>query len=383
MKKIKNICVVTGTRADYGIYYPLLEKLEHHPTFNLKLLVTGMHLSPTYGFTVKEIEKDGFDIIGKVDILLQGATHGNMARSIAYGIIGMTQIFESYPIDLVITLGDRGEMLAASIAASHLNIPVAHLHGGEVSGSIDESVRHAITKLSHIHFPATEKSAERIKKLGEDEWRVHPVGALRIDTIVNSELPRLEDVKAKYGLEGIIDDYFLLVFHPVTSEYTISDQVYNIVSTLLAEQKPIICILPNSDAGTDQIISSYKEFEREEQLYFVTNFSHLDYLTILRHSLALVGNSSSGIIEAASFLKPVINIGSRQNGRERSGNVIDVQPTKNDIRWALNQIKSYEFQIKLQTVENVYGDGKASTRIIKILEDIEVTPSLLQKKISY
>ncbi|MEK5325857.1 UDP-N-acetylglucosamine 2-epimerase [Aeribacillus sp. FSL M8-0254] len=383
-KKVKKIVVVTGTRADYGIYVPLLKKIEKDPVLELGLIVTGMHLSPIYGYTINEIKADKYKIIGTIDILLQGSTSANMARSIGLGIIGMTQVLETNQPDLLFVLGDRGEMLAAAIAASHLNIPVAHLHGGEVSGSIDESVRHAISKLSHIHFPATAKSAERLKKMGEDEWRIHQVGALRLDTILKASLPSFEEVRDKYGL-GFIEknNYFLLVYHPVTTEvHSLKDQIKNVLDALIKHQKPIICILPNSDYGTEEITAVYNEY-KQSNIKFIKNFNHLDYLTVLKHSLALIGNSSSGIIEAASFHVPVLNIGNRQKGRERSGNVVDVTTALEDIEKGLNQVLSESFRQSVSKVSNVYGDGKASDRIVKIIKDLIIDDTILNKIIAY
>ncbi|MED0703010.1 MULTISPECIES: UDP-N-acetylglucosamine 2-epimerase [Aeribacillus] len=383
-KKVKKIVVVTGTRADYGIYVPLLKKIEKDPVLELGLIVTGMHLSPIYGYTINEIKADKYKIIGTIDILLQGSTSANMARSIGLGIIGMTQVLETNQPDLLFVLGDRGEMLAAAIAASHLNIPVAHLHGGEVSGSIDESVRHAISKLSHIHFPATAKSAERLKKMGEDEWRIHQVGALRLDTILKANLPSFEEVRDKYGL-GFIEknNYFLLVYHPVTTEvHSLKDQIKNVLDALIKHQKPIICILPNSDYGTEEITAVYNEY-KQSNIKFIKNFNHLDYLTVLKHSLALIGNSSSGIIEAASFHVPVLNIGNRQKGRERSGNVVDVTTALEDIEKGLNQVLSESFRQSVSKVSNVYGDGKASDRIVKRIKDLIIDDTILNKIIAY
>lgn len=383
-KKVKKIVVVTGTRADYGIYVPLLKKIEKDPVLELGLIVTGMHLSPIYGYTINEIKADKYKIIGTIDILLQGSTSANMARSIGLGIMGMTQVLETNQPDLLFVLGDRGEMLAAAIAASHLNIPVAHLHGGEVSGSIDESVRHAISKLSHIHFPATAKSAERLKKMGEDEWRIHQVGALRLDTILKASLPSFEEVRDKYGL-GFIEknNYFLLVYHPVTTEvHSLKDQIKNVLDALIKHQKPIICILPNSDYGTEEITAVYNEY-KQSNIKFIKNFNHLDYLTVLKHSLALIGNSSSGIIEAASFHVPVLNIGNRQKGRERSGNVVDVTTALEDIEKGLNQVLSESFRQSVSKVSNVYGDGKASDRIVKIIKDLIIDDTILNKIIAY
>ncbi|GGB43509.1 UDP-N-acetylglucosamine 2-epimerase [Fictibacillus barbaricus] len=380
---LNKITVVTGTRADYGIYYPVLKRLESEPVFHVNLLVTGMHLSPQYGMTVQEIEKDGFEILGKVDMLLQGDSDANMSKGIGIGLLGMTQLLEQARPDLLIVLGDRGEMLAASIAAAHLNIPIAHFHGGEVSGSIDESVRHSISKFSHIHFPATEKSAERLRKMGEDEWRVYPVGAPRIETIQNAELKSWSTVKDIYSLKAE-DDFILLVFHPVTTEIEgIEDQVKDVLEAVEKTGKSVVCIMPNSDAGTEHILRIYKQYQNHSSFDFVTNFQHLDYLTVLKQCAALVGNSSSGIIEAASFSKPVLNIGSRQNGRERSGNVIDVQPNFKDIKQGLEKVLSETFNNEVKSIKNAYGDGTTSTKVVEILKKLEVADSLLQKKISY
>ncbi|UFT98886.1 UDP-N-acetylglucosamine 2-epimerase [Radiobacillus kanasensis] len=382
----KKICVVTGTRADYGIYLPVLKEIGASDNLDLELLVTGMHLSPTYGSTYKEIEKDGFKIMAKVDNLIQGATGGNMARSIALAIMGMTQAFEQSTPDIILVLGDRGEMLAAAIAASHLNIPICHLHGGEVSGSIDESVRHSITKLSHIHFASTQKSAERIHKLGEDAWRIHEVGAPRIDTILKTKLPDINNVFHQYQINFNSDEgYILFVFHPVSTEFNnIESQIHTCIEVLKESNKNVIIILPNSDAGTDKIIEQYNNsFRENDKFTIVTNFSPLEYLTVLKNSLALVGNSSSGIIEAASFHIPVVNIGDRQNGREKPQNVIDVSLNKSDIKSGMEKALSSEFREELLEVSNIYGNGTASEKIVQVLLETSYSDRLIKKVITY
>jgi GDP/UDP-N,N'-diacetylbacillosamine 2-epimerase (hydrolysing) len=383
-KEIKKIVVVTGTRADYGIYTPLLKEIQQHQSLELGLLVTGMHLSPAYGYTINEIKKDGHNIIGTVEILIQGDSHGNMARSIGLGILGMTQALEGYKPELIFVLGDRGEMLAAAIAGAFLNIPVAHLHGGELSGSIDESVRHAITKLAHIHFAATKRSAQRLVMLGEEEWRINRVGALRLDTIINTHLPSLQEVGQKYNIEFLKDkNYFLLVFHPVTTEKnSLKQQIKNVIQVLLKQKKPIICILPNSDAGTEEIMSIYSSY-KSMNIKYIINFNHLDYLTVLKHSIALIGNSSSGIIEAASFFIPVLNIGSRQNGREKGLNVVDSETNIHSIERGLIKINDPHFQNQINKMKNLYGDGNASKQIIDVLEKIEFSKKLLDKRMTY
>lgn len=381
---MKKVLVVTGTRADYGIYYPVLKAMENDSEFDLCLLVTGMHLAEKYGYTINDIKEDGFKIASTVDILLQGSTHGNMARSVGLGILGMTQAMETINPDFVFVLGDRGEMLAAAIVASHLNIPVLHIHGGEVSGTIDESVRHAISKLSHIHLPATEKSAERLMKLGEDPWRVNVVGAPRIETIKNTNLPTFEDILHKYNLDIKSKDYFLYVYHPVTTEVDIiEEEVTKILKVLAEENKDVVCILPNSDAGNEKILEVYEKLSKNKRFNFVSNFSQLDFLTVLANAEAMIGNSSSGIIEAASFKIPVVNIGSRQFRRERSKNVIDTEASYIDIKKAINKMYFSEFQRELVDLKNVYGDGYTSEKILSVLKKVKVNKGLMQKTITY
>ncbi|WP_433749057.1 UDP-N-acetylglucosamine 2-epimerase [Falsibacillus pallidus] len=381
-KKAKSICVVTGTRADYGIYYPLLKKIHRHPSFKLSLLVTGMHLSPEHGFTFELIKKDRFPIMGIVDTIMLHQNDANMARSIGLGVLGMTQLFETNKPDWVIVLGDRGEMLSAAIAAVHLNIPVAHLHGGERSGSIDESIRHAISKLSHIHFPATKKSGARLKRMGEDPSRIYVAGSLRVEGMFAEPLKDLELVLQEYGLPETISSksYYLFIFHPVSYEWkSILKQTETILKILITKGKPIICILPNTDAGAGDILKCYKKFEGDPHFNMVKNFHHHDYLTILKHAHALIGNSSSGIIEAATYQIPVINIGSRQNHRERSLNVIDAAPEKEELDHALHVIEDEEYNKKLNRVKNIYGAGDASDIIIHTIEKTTVTPDFIAK----
>ncbi|MES9692911.1 UDP-N-acetylglucosamine 2-epimerase [Bacillus toyonensis] len=379
---MKKILVVTGTRADYGIYYPLLNTIRNEGAYQLELLVTGMHLSPEFGNTIDEIRRDKFSIVATVDNLLQGSNHANMAKSIGLAILGMTQAFESSQPDFVVVLGDRGEMLAATIAATHLNIPVVHFHGGEVSGTIDESVRHAISKLSHIHMVATEGSKQRLLQMGEDSWRIHVVGAPRIETIQKTALPSFKEVKRKYGLN--INEYYLFVYHPVTTETSkLAKEMDDIFNVLLESKENIICILPNSDAGQDIINSYYSKLRGHEKLYFIKNFNQLDYLTVLKNAKALIGNSSSGIIEAASFKIPVINIGTRQYGRERSKNTIDVNADYNEVKEALKRIKSSDFINVVRNTENVYGKGNTSEKFLRIIKNIQVNKELIQKSITY
>lgn len=379
---MKKVLVVTGTRADYGIYFPILQAIQEEPELDLQLLVTGMHLSPQYGYTISHIEKDGFTVSAKVDCLLQSPTHANMAKSIGLAIVGMSQAIETLLPDCVLVLGDRGEMLAASIVATHMNIPLFHLHGGEVSGTIDESVRHAISKLAHIHLAATEGSRERLIKLGENDWRIHVVGAPRIETILNTPLPDFEQVKIKYGLDHI-SQYLLFIYHPVTTEQANIKELERMLEKLVATSKDIVCVMPNSDAGTDQIIQVYQKYQHNPHFYQITSFEQLDYLTMLKHAEALIGNSSSGIIEAASFAIPVINIGSRQEGRERSANIIDISESAEQLDQALQHVLSDSFKQNLNSTDNVYSKKNTSMNIVNLFKQFSKSDALIQKMITY
>jgi len=380
---MRRIAVITGTRADYGSYYPILKKLETDKDLSFEIIATGMHLSPQYGYTITEIENDGFKIKYKVDMLLSSDTGAAMAKNIGLGILGITDALEIIQPDILLILGDRGEMLAGAIAAAHMNIPVFHLHGGEVTGTIDESIRHAITKLAHIHLVATNKYGERIARMGEDAWRIHVVGAPRADIILRTQLLNKNEILKKYDL-GHLTEYNLLVFHPVTTEINlVEEQISNIMCSLEVIMIPTIIILPNSDAGNHIILNAYNKYKNNQLLYFFTNINHLDYLSLLKNANALIGNSSSGIIEAPLLKKAAINIGSRQLGRERSGNVIEVNADANEIVLAYQYSQSPEFkQIVLQS-ENIYGDGRTSDRIMSLFKDLEINYTLIQKKITY
>lgn len=382
---MKKILIVSGTRADYGIYKPVAENLLQD-NWDVSFVVSGMHLSHKYGFTKELILADGFRISGEVQSLFLENNKGNMARSVALEINGFTNIFEQTSPDFVLLLGDRGEMLAAAIACLYLGIKTAHIHGGEVSGTVDESIRHAITKIASVHFAATEKSKERLIKMGEDSWRVFPVGAPRIDTILNNRLPSFRDIKEKYHLKFEKKKYVLQVFHPVVTELeNIEKQILALINSMEQQSQPIISILPNSDAGSEIIRKMYQKYLKTDIIY-ITNLEPEEYLTILKECKFMIGNSSSGIIEAASFKIPVINLGTRQNGREQSKNIINANLNENEIETALNKIQDPQFIKSLKNVKNIYGDGNSSRRITKTLnqilndgEDIK----WIQKQIAY
>lgn len=380
---MKKILIVSGTRADYGIYKPVARALEKDD-WHVSFVISGMHLAHDYGFTKNGIINDGFEISGEVQSLFLENSKGNMARSVSLELAGFTTIFEQEKPDFVLLLGDRGEMLAAAIACLYLGIKTAHIHGGEVSGTVDESIRHAISKLSSVHFTATEKSKNRLLKMGEDPWRVFSVGAPRLDTILNDKLPSFESIKKEYNWNIVKKEYILQVFHPVVTETEdIEMQVKTLIEALANIELPIICILPNSDAGGEIIRKVYQKNE-VPNIYYVMNLNSEEYLTILKESQFMIGNSSSGIIEAASFNIPVVNVGTRQNGREQSENTINADTTVSEIRSAINSVQKNDFKDRLS--KNIYGDGKSAGKIVKQLDrilDEKETLKWTQKRIFY
>jgi len=381
----RKIAVVTGTRAEYGILRPVLKAIEQHPKLQLVLIATGMHLSHEFGYTVQELEKDGFRIDAKVDMLPGDDTLSAMSKSIGTGIVGLTQTWEQLAPDMIVVLGDRVEPLAAAISGAYMNIPVAHIHGGDTGkGGLDESARHAITKFAHVHFPATEKSAERIIRMGEDRWRVHTVGSPALDTILNEPLLPPKTIARKLGLDSSWP-VILVVQHPVTTQVEkAAEQMGQTLQAIVGFQYPAIVIYPNSDAGGRRMIDVIKQ---HENCPFIKTFKSLprrEYLSLMRVASVMVGNSSSGIIDAPSFGLPVVNVGMRQEGRERGKNVIDVAHRKSDIVRALERaLSDKKFLAEVKKCENPYGDGKAGPRIAETLGRIAITPRLLQKKSTY
>jgi GDP/UDP-N,N'-diacetylbacillosamine 2-epimerase (hydrolysing) len=381
---MKKIAVVTGTRAEYGILYPVLKAIAARPELKLSLVVTGMHLSHEFGYTVQEIEKDGFKIDARVDMLLSSDTVGAMAKSVGVGILGMAQVWEQLKPDIILVLGDRIEPLAAVITGAYMNIPIAHIHGGDACGNIDNPARHAITKFAHIHFPATGKSAERIIKMGEDEWRVHMVGSPTLDILLKETLLSTRVLSKRLGLD-LSRPLILVVQHPVTTQADEAAEQMKV--TLEAVQEtgyPVVLTYPNSDAGGRRMIEVIKNYEKHPSIKTFKSMPRQEYLGLMKVAGVIVGNSSSGIIEAPSFGLPAVNVGSRQEGRERGKNVIDVGHNKQEILRAIKKaLTSQAFLKEVKKCESPYGDGKASQRIAEILSQIEITPRLLQKKMTY
>ncbi len=380
----RKICIITGTRADYGILFPVIKKISASSELEAKLIVTGMHLMKEFGYTVSEIKKDGIRIESEIDISYSEDSGQAMAGSIGRAISLFVSAFARIKPDFIMVLGDRGEMLAAAIAGDYLNIPVVHLHGGEISGHVDGLVRHAITKLSHLHFPATAEAAKRLLKLGEEPWRVTVAGAPALDTILNEQLPSTSELIDKYQID-ISRPLILLAQHPVSTESAeAGEQIKATLSALLGFDAQTIVIYPNADAGGRMMIEEIKTYEKTGRIKAFKSVPHKDYLGLMKIADILVGNSSSGLIEAPSFKLPVVNIGSRQAGRERGANVIDAANNKKAICQAVRRaLCDKKFLSLVKRTKNPYGDGRASDRIAKKLAAIKLDNRLLEKRMTY
>jgi len=381
---MRTIAVVTGTRAEYGYLYPLMNAIQHTEGLRLVPLVTGTHLFPKFGNT-SELVEHVFPSTVKIPMTLPGDTLKDMALYFASGVINFVDYLDKNRPDILVVLGDRSESFAAGLAAFYLNIPIAHINGGDVTGTtIDESIRHALTKIAHIHFVHTKQNAERVEKMGEEKKRIFVTGALTLDTILQTKLPSKTEVFTNYHLK---EDKatFLVVFHPIT---TIEDKGYSQLQELFvvldALKEQTVLFYPNIDAGADQLRKLIKTYEDRPYLHTFINIPHVDYLGLLKSVDVMIGNSSSGIIEAPAFHIPVVNIGSRQQGRERSINIIDVAPRNDDIQSAIHKaLFDKKFRKKIQKYDNAFGDGHASERIVEILKKIEINESLIQKQITY
>ncbi len=379
---LKTIGVVTVGRSDYGIYLPILRRIDATKELDLRLFVSGMHLSPEFGLTVRVIERDGFPIAARVEMLLSSDTPEGIAKSMGIGLIGFAQAFSSARPDILLVLGDRFEMAAAALAALPFKIPVAHIHGGELTrGATDESLRHSITKLSHLHFVSTEEYARRVEQLGEEPWRITVSGAPSLDNIQTVSLPSSEELKRRYNLK-LEPPPLLVTFHPATLQYErTEEQVTELVGALLEIDMPMVITMPNADTSGRIIIRKMKEFaDRNDHVHVVDNLGTEDYFGLMSVSAAMVGNSSSGIIEAASFKLPVVNIGNRQEGRVRGANVIDVNNRWGDIAGGIRKAMSIEFKEGLKNLTNPYLRGNASELIVEKLVTTPLDDALMAKK---
>ncbi len=382
MKKRK-ILYISGTRADYGLIRETLFCLRKHPKLSVEIIVTGMHLMPEFGETVKEIEADRFKIY-PVKTIYERDDRRATVKFIGKFILGLMEKIQKIKPDIIFIQGDRAEMLGAAVVGMYLGIPVAHSHGGEVTSTVDEVARHATTKLSHLHFVSTKKSAARIIKMGENSWRVFIVGAPGLDVILKEKLILPSQIAKKYKLD-LSKPLLLVLQHPITTEIENSaKQIKETMEAIRESGFETVVIYPSADPGARKMIKVIEEYKKYRFIKIYKNIPHKDYLSLMRIASVLIGNSSSGIIEAPSFKLPVINIGERQKGRERADNIIDVGYDKEQIKKGIKEaISDKNFKEKVKKCQNPYGDGKTGPRIAKILSKIPINKKLLEKKITY
>lgn len=379
----KKIVITTGTRADYGLLRPVIKKIHQSKKFKLYLIVTGTHLSKKHGYTIKEIIKDKIPIYSKFVIKTSNDTNFFMTKELGKSIIRFATIFNKIKPDINLILGDRDEMLASAISAYHMNIPNVHLHGGDKSGGIDEYTRHAITKISNIHFPATKKSRERLIKLGEDFRYVILSGSTGMDEISENKITKKIELIKKYNLP-FQGNEIILVQHPETTILESKKQIQETLKAISKLKLPTIAIAPNSDPGNKIIFSELKNFSKKHSFFqFYENVPREDYLSFLKYCGILIGNSSSGIIEAEYFPTPVINIGIRQKNREKGKNVFDVPYWDADLIFrTLNKVIKMKKSGKIMSGK-IYGSGNSSKKIVKYLENLRLDNKLIKKQITY
>jgi UDP-hydrolysing UDP-N-acetyl-D-glucosamine 2-epimerase len=378
---VRTIGVVTVARSDYGIYLPVLQEIQADSDLRLHLIAGGMHLSPEFGLTVNAIEADGFEIGERVEMLLSSDTPEGIAKSMGLGTIGFAQAYARFQPDILLVLGDRFEMHAAVVAALPFKIPVAHIHGGEsTEGLIDEAIRHSITKMSHLHFVSTHFYARRVIRMGEEPWRVVVSGAPGLDNLHKFPLLSRGELRERYGFD-LSGPTLVVTYHPVTLEYEhTKTHVQELLAALEEVDLSVIFTYPNADTQGRLIIELVREFvARHERTRVAVNLGTQAYFSLMRYAAAMVGNSSSGIVEAASFKLPVVNIGNRQRGRIRGKNVIDVGYSRVEILEAITKAISPAFRASLTNLSNPYGNGHAAEKIIDKLKAVTIDERLFLK----
>ena len=381
---MKRIGIMTGTRAEYGLLKSLMQEINKDNDLELYLIVSGMHLSPEFGMTYKEIEEDGFEINAKVEMLLSSDSPAGISKSIGLGVIGFADEFQRADLDMLILLGDRYEALSAAISAMVMRIPIAHLHGGELTeGAIDEGIRHSITKMSYLHFTSTEQYRNRVIQLGENPERVFYVGALGVENIKKINLMTEEELEKSIHFE-IDENTVVVTYHPVTLENnTVEEQFLNLLEVLDRNPK-IRMIFTKANADTNgrivnELIDKYAAQNSERACAFMS-LGQKRYLSALKYCRIVIGNSSSGIIEAPSFGKPIINIGDRQKGRICADSVINCGYTQQEIQQAMETALTKEFENKASNCRNPYEKENTAANIISVIKDYLLNDKIKLKK---
>jgi GDP/UDP-N,N'-diacetylbacillosamine 2-epimerase (hydrolysing) len=383
--KKRKICVITGARAEYGLLYGLMKGVQFSEKLKLQVIVTGMHLSPEFGLTYKQIEQDGFTINKKVEMLLSSDSEVGITKSMGVGLVGFADALNDIKPDLIVILGDRYEIFIAASAATVARIPIVHLHGGETTeGAFDESFRHSITKMSHLHFTATEEYRRRVVQLGEQPDRVFNVGAIGIDNIKRLKLLSKQEFERSINFK-LGEKNLLVTFHPVTLENATSREQFNYLLTALEKLEETNIIFTKANADTDgriinKMIDEYVANYSQTSIAF-NSLGQLRYLSAIQYVDGVVGNSSSGLLEAPSFKVGTINIGDRQKGRIKASSIIDCLPTEDGIQEALGELFSPEFNQSVKQTVSLFGEGGVAEKVVHIIESTKLDGVL--KKIFY
>jgi UDP-hydrolysing UDP-N-acetyl-D-glucosamine 2-epimerase len=383
-RRRRKIAVIASSRATYGYKRKILQLLHRSLKTELQLIVTGMHLLKPFGYSVQAIEADGLPIAARVDMMIGGDTPASWTKSIGVEIESLSQVFSMLEPDLLVVTGDRAEMFGAAVTGAYMNIPIAHIQAGDVTGHIDGNTRHAITKLSHLHLASCEDSAARVRKLGEEPWRIFDVGAPQLDEMLHERTPSLKTVAPRFGLDPA-KPFVLVIQHAVLAEVGEAyEQMKATMTAVAALEMQALVVYPNVDSGGLEIIRAVEEFTSAPLIRTVSNIERAAFTTLLKHAAALVGNSSCGILEAPSFKLPAINVGNRQRGRMQAANVINCGQAEREISSALHTaMNDTRYRKRLAKCENPYGDGHSAERIVEILEEIELDQRLLDKRITY
>ncbi len=381
---MKTIMVVTATRAEYGLLKNVLRHIQESDDLELILIVTGTHLSEKYGLTVEEIEQDEIPIAAKISMEVEDAGKPGIVKSMAKLMGALADAIEEFKPDMLLILGDRYEMLACASAGTAMNIPIAHIAGGEVSyGANDEQIRHAITKMSHIHFPEADVYANNIKFMGEEKFRVNQVGALGIENIITTKLLSHKALNEQLGV-AVDADTFLITYHPATLSKMLAYEMDELITALDGFNNTMIITYPNADNGGEYIIERWKEFQAtHKNVFLFKSLGTQKYLSTMKYAGLIIGNSSSALIEAPIFKKPVVNIGKRQAGRLMATNILSCSNKKEDIAKAIQKALSPEFRNKVDRTVSLYGIGNTSEQIVSILEDLEINERLITKKLVF
>ncbi|ONI46545.1 UDP-N-acetyl-D-glucosamine 2-epimerase, UDP-hydrolysing [Epulopiscium sp. SCG-B10WGA-EpuloA2] len=381
---MKKVMVVTATRAEYGLLKNILKGIDNSQKLELQLIVTGTHLDKKYGLTVKEIEQDGLFITKKIYMNVNSDKKSAIVQSMTKLMNDLANVMEKLKPDLLLILGDRYEMLACASVATIMSVPIAHIAGGEVSyGANDEQIRHAITKMSHIHFPEADIYANNIISMGEESFRVNQVGALGIENIILTKL--LSQQELKNELDVLVDENtFLITYHPTTLLNTLKYEMNELLAALKCFDNKMIITYPNADNGGNYIIECLKEFQlTHNNIFLFSSLGVKKYLSVMKYVGVVIGNSSSALIEAPIFKKPVVNIGKRQEGRLMASNIINCSNERNNIIQAINRATSQQFKNDVVKTASLYGVGNTSNQIINILENLVIDEKFFVKKLIF